>query len=161
MSGIIYPQWFQDGTPVEDIFTASPDAPFIFDEGEEIHGVWCEWSSLGWRRCLVPVDSLFPRRRDLDAHLSTLVERGRGVMPEERARAAGIARWIRSCGGAGRALASAPVLATLRSGRVQLEDGYHRLGVACHLFREFEVPVLCAVVPGMPVSGRQGPQKAL
>lgn len=64
-------------------------------------------------------------------------------------------RWV------AQALATAPLLVTIRAGRVQLEDGYHRLGVACHLFRELEVPVLCAEVPGLPVNGPQGHEKPL
>ena len=145
MRSLTLPDWYRCGGEVSDIFQESPDAGFIFDEGEIVDGIEVTWSLLRWRRCIIPVEEFGYRYADLSAHLDRLCGRGLVNMQDERDRAANIARWMRARGGPAKALAESPVLVTVRPERgLVVEDGFHRIGVASHLFGCSMVQAMCA-----------------
>ncbi len=144
--------WFESGSPVPDLYNRSGDAEYILDgdfEAEE--GV--EACALEWRECLIPVTAFGIRSSNLEEHMLAL-KRGSDDSStwagEERERYQRIEEWMRECGGAEAALARSPLLVTIRDGRVAIEDGYHRLGLAAHRYGMTHVLSLCAVVSSAP-----------
>lgn len=65
-------------------------------------------------------------------------------LAEEMERIAGILAWIAEVGGIEAVLRQSPLLATVSDGKVRLEDGYHRLGVAHFDDGVTHVRALCA-----------------
>ncbi len=142
------PGWFSTGAPVADIQRRSGDAEFILDDDfEEEEGVSA--AALDWRECLVPAAEFGPLSDSLDGHLMRLWRPfyGASWLDEERARCAAIRQWMSESGGADSALMQSPILATIRGGRLHIEDGFHRLGVAVFDFGAAHVRVLCAAMP--------------
>lgn len=135
--------WFVDAPVVPNLFSSSPDAEFVFDDDAE-----CGWSSLEWRECEVPVAAFGLKADTLDDHLDFLPHKASLV--DEQLRAKSIEMWMRDHGCASVALHQSPLLITLREGKVKIEDGYHRLGVAVFCFGQSTVKALCAIYKSPP-----------
>lgn len=127
--------WFTTAHGVVDLFNRSPDAEFIFDDGAD------RWAALEWRDCEVPV-SAFDMAPTLDEHLSALLPAT--TMAAEQERVQQIAQWMEQAGGVAKALCQSPILITLHNGKVRIEDGYHRLGVAVFCYGVQSVKALVA-----------------
>lgn len=138
--------WFKNAPVVDDLFSRSSDAEFIFDDDVE-----CAWTALEWRECDVPV-SAFALASTLDEHLAALLPAE--SMKHERQRVCDIEMWIQEMGGVSNALHKSPLLITLRNGMVNIEDGYHRLGVAIFCHGVESVKALCASYPAVTMDKR-------
>ena len=143
------PEWLSRGTPVADIYARSGDAEFIIDSDfAEDRNV--QLGELVWMDSLVPT-AAFGLQATLVDHINLV--RGQSTV-EACARLDKIRAWARERGGIERALRESPLLLTLRNGKVTLEDGWHRLGIAVFEGGLTQVPALCAALPS---TGRQPP----
>jgi hypothetical protein len=133
--------WFADGLIVDDIYERSIDAPYIFDDGVDVGGEQVGWNDLLWRECLIPVAEFDFPFVSLEQHLLAITAE---TAVSQRERGQEVAGWMAAVGGVEKALLAAPLLVTLRDGKVTIEDGYHRLGVAVILHDARFVRALCS-----------------
>ena len=135
--------WFKGAPVVCVLFSRSSDAEFIFDDDAE-----CGWTALEWRECEVPISVFGLTAKTLDEHFGALLPAV--TMASEQLRGQAIEQWILEMGGVRNALHKSPLLITLRNGKVKIEDGYHRLGVAIFCYGAHTVKALCAECPTQP-----------
>ena len=129
-------RWFESGAVLESAADRSDDAAVIL-EPEDLE--------LEWRECLVP------------AHVfgvGGLRERFMASLPGEREdneeRYLAVSEWVRSCGGLEKALQVSPLICFLSEGKLLVDDGWHRLGVALFEHQARSVRVICAKgLPGL------------
>jgi hypothetical protein len=138
---VALPIWFEEDSIIDDVYARSEDACCIFDDGVEVDGVEVGWSDIVWRECQIPVSAFGFPLASLDDHLGSLRNT---TAEEQRQRGRGIADWVDGAGGIEQALATSPLLVTLRAGVLQIEDGYHRLGVAVFVHGATTVRALCS-----------------
>ena len=143
------PDWLAAGVRVYDVYARSPDAEFILGsdfEDEEALRV----ADLEWRECQIPIEAFEVSATSLESHVAGLLGAGASAAARkaEAARCNGVGEWIKGCGGVDLALQKSPMLVTLRDGRIKMEDGYHRLGVAVFEFGALQVRAICAEVDG-------------
>lgn len=142
--------WFKDAPVVRDLFSRSPDAEFIFDDDVE-----CGWTALEWRECEVPVSAFGIEAQTLNEHLAALLPAA--TMADELRRIQSIEQWMVELGGVCHALDRSPLLITLRNGRIDIQDGYHRLGMAFFGYGVKTVKSLCALHPTSPMVNNAPP----
>lgn len=133
------PAWFAAGNPVADVYNRSEDVPSIF-EAEDFE--------LDWRECMVPVEAFCLSATDRDAYLVQMF----GDAREYADRYADVKQWMETAGGPDKALKTSPLLCFMVDGKVMLDDGWHRLGVAVFEYQSRHVRALCAL--GMPGVGK-------
>jgi hypothetical protein len=137
---VAHPDWFAQGTPLPDVYARSSDAAFILDSDFE-EDYSCDVSSLIWKECVVPASAFALAYTTLAEHLGCL----HGAEPGyERERLLNIRTWIASRHNMLEALTQSPLLVFLKDGRLELADGWHRLGIAVFEHRLPEVIALCA-----------------
>lgn len=128
------PEWFEAGSPVDDVAARSEDADYFIDseffeemgllaEDEDI----CDPNILEWRLCDVPIVAFGPMADSMENHLAALMEYDKAY---ELDRVRRIREWVQASGGIEQALDASPVLAVLKDGSLGLTDGYHRIGIA-------------------------------
>lgn len=140
--------WFEQGTSVADVFLRSGDAEFILDSDfSDDEGI--DASDLEWRECSIPIE-MFNMAPSLDAHLKHLVGSDPRQLTEEYNRCQSIESWIDEAGGIEKALNQSPILVTMKSGKVKIEDGYHRLGIAFFNHEATSIRALCAQIKKQP-----------
>lgn len=140
----VMPAWFVAGAPVDCVYARSPDAEYILDSdwGSD-RGV--DIRSIQWRECSVPVSEFELSAVDLRDHLSKIAI-GANTVESEMARCDGIVQWIEAAGGMDRAFLESPILARIQHGKLMIEDGYHRLGLARFTYGAPIVRVICTFI---------------
>lgn len=128
---------------MSDVYERSPDAQYILDS-EFFEEIGAAADVLAWRECEIPVEE-FCLQEKFEQHFEKLVLGGaRALEAYEQERYAAIRDWMEGAGGPDVALKRSPLLVTIRNGKVTLEDGYHRLGLAAFKFGAKTVTALCA-----------------
>lgn len=133
------PGWFLQGAVVTDVGKRSEDVASIFEP---------EDFQLEWRECLVPIEA-FDLAADRDGFLSGLP----GDLHDNKERYQSVHDWMKDAGGVEAALQESPLLCFAFEGKLLLDDGWHRLGVAHYEYGAGELRVLCA--QGLPALGDQ------
>ncbi|WP_346798112.1 hypothetical protein R5M92_04295 [Halomonas sp. Bachu 37] len=119
------------------MFKRSDDAAAVF-EPEDLE--------LEWRECLVPIEA-FELAVDRSSFLSALPSDHR----DNTLRYQSVHDWVKDAGGIAPALQESPLLCFLYEGKLLLDDGWHRLGVAHYEYGARDLRALCAI--GLPSMG--------
>jgi hypothetical protein len=128
--------WFDEGQVLGDVFERSGDTSVIL-EPEDL--------DLEWRECVLP-SHVFGIGGTRERFMATLP----GEREDNEQRYREVHAWMQSCGGPEAALQVSPLICFLSDGKVLLDDGWHRLGVALFEYQARSLRAVCAQgLPGL------------